>query len=412
MRIFKILLPLLIISMIQSQCSLRGTDSDDQSEKKNFTGAEKKLAQSGNEFAFKLFQGINNEGPNSNIFISPLSVSYALGMAYNGAAGETREAIQNTLELSGLSLEEINISYKGLMNYLTGCDEKLEVSIANSIWSRNGVKLKDQFVGLNSDYFDATVTSLDFSSPDAAEIINNWVDDNTNGKIAQIVQPPIDPAMMLFLINAVYFKGTWTYQFDPNETRDEIFYAGNPPYKTYPFMAQKVEIPYFANTTFHAVDIPYGDGLYRMAVLVPISGSIDDLAELCTSDNWDIWMDSFVEQEVNLFLPKFKLELAYKLNDVLISLGMGAAFNGALADFSNITETIGLYISKVKHITFVEVNEEGTEAAAVTSIEMCGSTGEEPLEIFFRADRPFLFVIHETESNSILFMGKVMQPTQ
>jgi len=197
MRIFKILLPLLIISMIQSQCSLRGTDSDDQSEKKNFTGAEKKLAQSGNEFAFKLFQGINNEGPNSNIFISPLSVSYALGMAYNGAAGETREAIQNTLELSGLSLEEINISYKGLMNYLTGCDEKLEVSIANSIWSRNGVKLKDQFVGLNSDYFDATVTSLDFSSPDAAEIINKWVDDNTNGKIAQIVQPPIDPAMML-----------------------------------------------------------------------------------------------------------------------------------------------------------------------------------------------------------------------
>jgi len=177
-------------------------------------------------------------------------------------------------------------------------------------------------------------------------------------------------------------------------------------------MAQKVEIPYFANTTFHAVDIPYGDGLYRMAVLVPISGSIDDLAELCTSDNWDIWMDSFVEQEVNLFLPKFKLELAYKLNDVLISLGMGVAFNGALADFSNITETIGLYISKVKHITFVEVNEEGTEAAAVTSIEMCGSTGEEPLEIFFRADRPFLFVIHETESNSILFMGKVMQPTQ
>ncbi|MGH7454185.1 MAG: serpin family protein, partial [bacterium] len=232
---------------------------------------------------------------------------------------------------------------------------------------------------------------------------------NTNGKIKQIVDDPIAPELVMFLINAIYFKGIWTYQFDPQQTKDDWFTLADGSKKSCKMMNLKGDLPYFANARFQAVDLPYGDADFSMTILLPSQQThVDSLLAELDQANWNLWTRSFVKHSGNLSLPKFTLEYDLLLNDVLKALGMGIAFSPDQADFTKMRKTGDLYISKVKHKTFVEVNEEGTEAAAVTSVEIgVTSVGG---DFTMRVDRPFIFVIRENHSGTIFFMGKIIDP--
>jgi serine protease inhibitor len=404
------LLLVLIIGIALLQCSRNPVSvSKDKEIPIDLTSAEKKLVESDNKFGLKLFREIVKEEKDKNIFISPLSVSMALGMTYNGANGQTQEAMQKTLELEGLTLQEVNESYKHLIELLTQLDPKVQFQIANSIWYRQGLTFEQEFINLNKKYFNAIVSGLDFNQPDAANIINAWVNQNTNGRIEEIVDNPIDPQIVMFLINAIYFKGIWTYQFDPKLTTNELFHLPNGSNTPCKMMKQEADFQYLENSDFQAIDLPYGDGDFSMTIFLPsLQKDIDSLISEFNPENWNQWINSFYEQHLTLQFPKFTLEYEIKLNDVLKALGMAIAFDPDQADFTRLYKgPWNLFISKVKHKTFVEVNEEGTEAAAVTSVEVgITSVGD-----VMRVDRPFVFVIRENQSQTVLFIGKIVEPT-
>ena len=379
---------------------------------REFTALEKQVAASADRFGLKLMKSVNATQSDSNVFISPLSVSMALGMTLNGANSTTYEAIQSTLELDGLSQQQINETYKSLIELLTQIDPKVIFNIANSIWYRQGWTFEQEFIDVNKKYFSALVQSLDFNDPAAPGIINDWVYNNTNGKIDKIVNS-IDPTVVMYLINAMYFKGTWKYEFDKNETIDDWFTVPNGNQVPCKLMVQENDFSYFENSEFQAIDLPYGGGNFSMTVLLPLPDrNVDSLIENFSEENWAIWMSSFSEQSGTLLLPKFKLEYEITLNDVLKSMGMEIAFTAGQADFSKMyTGPFDLYIDEVKHKTYVKVDEEGTEAAAVTSVSI-GLTSAGGSGFTMRVDRPFVFVIREKNSGSILFIGKIVEPNQ
>lgn len=377
---------------------------------RELTAAEKALVESDNSFGFKLFQNIAAAEKDKNIFISPLSVSMALGMTLNGAAGSTREAMETTLELSGLTMQEINESYQSLIELLAGLDPKVRFQLANSIWYRQEWSFEEEFINLCKDYFDAEISGLDFNDPNARDVINGWVDENTNGKIKEIVDADdIDSITVMFLINAIYFKGTWTYEFDEEMTQDDWFTLPDGSQKACKMMTQEGEFEYFENSDFQAVDLPYGDGDFSMTILLPHQQKdVDSLISEFSQDNWNQWMNTFSKDWGNIFIPKFALEYELTLNEALEALGMGVAF-ASEADFTKMHRSDLLQIDEVKHKTFVEVTEEGTEAAAATSVEMVYKGV--PSGFSMRVDRPFVFVIWEHHSDTILFMGKIVEPT-
>jgi len=378
---------------------------------RQLTAAEVKLVDADNRFAFKLFREVNaQEEAGTNVFISPLSVGMALGMTYNGAAGTTRDAMQQTLELDGMTLEEVNESYQSLIALLRDLDPRVEFVLANSIWYRDGIAIVPEFIDLNQRYFDAEVTALDFADPAAADVINGWVDTQTRGKIPDIVTPPIDAQTIMFLINAIYFKGDWTYQFDKDRTRSATFELPDGSQTSVPMMSHEVEIPVrvYWDDTYTVADLWYGGQAYSMTIVIPSDPTtIDDVAKDITQQQWNAWVTSLYSTEMYVSIPKFTLEYEITLNDVLKALGMEVAFSSGEADFSNLCAgPERAFISEVKHKTFVDVNEEGTEAAAVTSVEI-GLTSA-PQRIV--ADRPFIFALRENYSGTILFMGKIVNP--
>lgn len=399
---------MLCIGILLVQCTRNPTEPEN-SPPRELTATEKLLVQSDNRFGFRLFRKIVESEENTNIFISPLSVSMALGMTYNGAAGGTREAMHETLEFGDVTDQELNESYRSLINLLAQLDPKVIFQLANSIWYREGFDIEEEFLQSCWDYFDADVTGLDFNDAAAADIINEWVSDKTNELIKEIIDSPIPRAMVMFLINAIYFKGTWTYEFDEELTQDDWFHLPDGTQTECRMMATEAYLPFFSTEEFRALDLPYGDGDFSMTIFLPFQGaSIGSIIAQLNQGTWDSWMNGFSERTVTVQLPKFKLEYELKLNDILSALGMGAAFT-ELANFTRISTSAPLAISEVKHKTFIEVNEEGTEAAAVTSVGV-QFTSDEPTTYLFRVDRSFLFVIRERHSGTILFIGKIGEP--
>jgi serine protease inhibitor len=372
--------------------------------------AEGQLIEADNRFAFKLFREISRQEGDSNIFISPLSAAMALGMTYNGAAGSTQVAMQEVLELQGMGLQEVNESYRSLIDLLRNLDPRVEFLLANSIWYRQGYPIEQEFLDLNREYFDAEVAALDFSSPAAPGTINAWVRENTANRIDSIVVGPISPLTVMYLINAIYFKGDWVYQFDRNLTMSAPFMLKDGSETLVPMMSHGGKVEIGINWADGVVlgDIAYGGGAYSMTVLLPTTASdIDSLVTRLTQENWDRWIAGLGSTEIEVQLPKFTLEYAITLNDVLTALGMGIAFDPGRADFSRMYAGGGVYIDSVVQKTFVDVNEEGTEAAAVTSVVV----GRSSAGTSFVVDRPFLFVIRERYSGAIMFMGKILDPT-
>jgi len=404
---------LTIACLASAQCSNKPVVPPDNP-LPELSATEKHIVESDNRFGLKLFREITKHDT-ENVFISPLSISMALGMTYNGAEGTTKEAMKNVLELSGLTEQEINESYRNLINLLTQLDPKVIFEIANSIWCREGFPVKEEFVNLNETYFDAEVAALDFSKPDATETINGWVDNKTHGKITDILSPPIDPMTVMFLINAIYFKGAWTYEFDEEDTQEDWFTLPDGSQVRCDMMRQENEFSYFENDLFQAIDLPYGNEKFSMIVFLPKPDiNLDSLISELNQENWENWLGSFANDSGKLYFPKFTLEYKITLNDVLTALGMGIAFDSEQADFSGIadlTQLFGnLYISKVLHKTFIEVNEEGTEAAAITVVEIGITSIGPPSGFIMRVDRPFVLAIRENHSQTILFIGKIVEP--
>ena len=329
----------------------------------------------------------------------------ALGMTLNGANGDTYDAMKSTLELSGLTEDEINQSYKDLIDLLTNLDEEVIFNIANSIWHRENFNVEQLFLDTNKEYFDAEVQGLDFSDPAAKEVINNWVDDKTNGLIDKIIDGNIPADVVMYLINAIYFKGVWAGEFDKVDTSDESFNNSDGSTSTVPLMFQKNDFLYAVTDDYQAVDLMYGDSLFSMTVILPNQGvDINNLVE--TFDINDL-SNQFYSTEIHLYLPKFELEWKSSLNDVLKAMGMDIAFDSDRADFKRINSDGGLFIDDVLHKTFIKVDEEGIEAAAVTSVSI-GVTSM-PQTTYFRVDRPFIFMIHDHHTETILFVGKVLE---
>lgn len=369
------------------------------------------VSKANTEFGFNLFNEIWNTEQNENIFISPFSVSVALAMTLNGASGETEQAMMDTLQLDDLTSDTINSSFYQLQDTLQTSDPKVTFTIANSLWGREGFQFIPDFLQRNELYFNADTSILDFLNPSTLQIINQWVNDNTNSKIPQILDE-IEPNAVLFLINAIYFKGSWQTEFDPSDTRDGSFQLVSGGTKQVPMMSRTGQYPVFYGTDFQAISLPYGEGQMRMYIYLPNKNSdLNQFVESITTEKWENWTEQFRQREVQIRIPKFKMEYGTKvLNDVLTSLGMGVAFDEYNADFSRMADlgAVGgnLYITKVAHKTFIEVNEEGTEAAAVTSV----GVGIKSLPREFKVDRPFFFAIRDNKTGTVLFMGTVVEP--
>ena len=374
------------------------------------TAAEEQVVNADNRFGLKLLRStMDAEEPSTNVFLSPLSVSTALGMALNGARGETRAAMEATLEKQGLSPPAINDAYRGLIGLLEGLDPNVEVALANSIWYREDFPVKQAFVDTNRTHFDAAVEELDFSAPNASDRINSWVNEETRGNIPKIVPNPIPEDLVMYLINATYFKGPWRDQFDPAKTEDEPFRRADGSTVSVPMMEKTEDVvhPTYQTEQFRAVDIAYGDSLYSMTILLPHEdASVRSVVESLDAETWTQVTEGLAPQTLSrLKMPKFTLRYEKTLNDVLKDLGMGVAFTKR-ANFRAVADT-ALAIDKVKHKTFLRVNEEGTEASAATSV------GFEPVSVppSFIVDRPFVVVLRENHSGTILFIGAVMDPT-
>jgi serine protease inhibitor len=397
------------LMLIISSCEI----NNDQPSENHFhiTKNTEKLIAADNEFGIDLFkQVVAIEDEDSNVFISPISVSIALAMTYNGADGATKEAMEATLNKEGLHVEEINEIYRNLINGLLSVDPKVILEIANSIWYRHDFYVEDDFINVNKDYYDAEVNSLDFMLPDAKDIINGWVAEKTHDKIPEIIDF-IHPNAVMYLINAIYFNGLWKYEFDEEDTEDDEFWLNDGSYIYVPTMIQQENFNYFSNDIFTAAELCYGQGNYSMIILVPQADkSVNHVIEELNSENWNLWLAGFQEEEIVIHLPKFRFEFSDSLNQPLINLGMGIAFTWD-ADFSKINPYKDLKISRVLHKTFVEVNEAGTEAAAVTAVEIIERvSGPGEQIIHFKVNKPFLFAIKEKETNAIIFIGKVMKP--
>jgi serpin B len=371
------------------------------------------LIQADNTLGFELFKEVYELSETENLMISPLSVSYALGMTYNGAAGSTLDAFNKVLHFGDLSSTEVNESYKDLMEQMLHLDEKVEFSIANSIWYRLGFEVLPDFIQTNEDFFDAAVREVSFSDPATLDLINGWIEEKTNDKIQDMLDYIPGNAVM-YLINAIYFNAPWKYEFDKSESYQGDFQLEDGNTHEVEYMRVSGNFQYTSNEDFTAIELPYGDSAFSMVVMLPSYGnSISDLVSALDIAKWDLWFESSRYTGVQIDLPKFKYDFKSLLNDPLTALGLGEAFTPE-ADFSRITPSTDIWISRVIHQTFIDVQEEGTEAAAATIVEMVerstGSGGA--VAIPFKADRPFLYLIKENSTGAIVFMGKVGKPEQ
>ena len=327
-----------IIGIISFSCELNETgpplkvlDLDERS---------LELLQYGNDFGLELFAEVMKEaGEDENVMVSPLSVALALGMTYNGSAGTTRDAMEETLRLKGLTDVEINDGYKEIIDQLLDLDPKVIMEIANSIWYREGFEVETEFINTNKEHFYAEIRELDFSRPDAKDIINQWVSDHTNELIEEIINS-IPPQAVMYLINAIYFKGTWTYEFDPEDTEQRTFVTGDGTEISAEAMRQETTLNYFSNDKLQLVELPYGGEQYSMLVFLPgINYTCEDILADLNRPNLSSWTEQFSEANVLVQLPRFKFEFFKKLKDPLSEMGMGVAFS-ELADFTGSTRRV------------------------------------------------------------------------
>lgn len=369
------------------------------------TAAESGIAQAVNSFSFNLLAAAQAKDPSSTIFLSPLSASMALGMTMNGAAGNTFDQMRSVLGFGTLSQEEINAGYKGLIELLAGLDATSDMLVANSIWAREGVPFVPAFLSAGRDWFHAEVQSVDFDNPATLVLVNDWVRAKTGGKIPKLLDR-FDDDIVMTLINAIYFKGSWRVPFDPKHTSPGTF-RGTQGNQSVPMMRRSGGFSVAApHPDYQAAELIYGNGAFAMTLVVPREDkTVPEVAAGLTPATWAGLVGGMVDADrAELVMPKFRLDYTHPLKDNLETLGMTDAFADQLADFSRlVVPPPQLLITSVLQKTFLDVHEEGTTAAAATAVQVGVTSAPVPVII----DRPFLLVLRERLSGTILFIGQI-----
>jgi serpin B len=396
----------LLVIIAFSSCNKASENLPTEPVNINLTADQITLIQSGNDFAFDIFRKVS-QNEESNIIISPLSISVALSMAVNGADGETRTSMLNTLKTGSETPESINRAYQDLTKTLQNVDKRVLISLANSMWVEDDFPVKQDFKNILTEYYNAEGRSFDINDSRVPAEVNSWIEGKTNGLIKKMIDG-LDPGTVMLLINAIYFKGQWSSHFDKNLTAPAPFYKGDNEVISVPMMNQESNYKLFRGTDFTMAELPYGQGNYVMDVILPdATSTVNDMAQNLSSEKFNNYVSNLHEEKVQLSFPKFKYGFKKELRDILSDMGMGIAFTES-ADFSNISD-VAIMISFVLHQAFIETNEEGSEAAAATIIGFI-TTSAPVGPAILNLDRPFMYVIRETSTNSILFMGRLNDP--
>lgn len=404
------MLTLLIAGVVSAVSCRNNTASPESSIDSTAVGLRMSAPFAGQttQFAFDVSGRINKqEGVDKNVFISPLSLHIALGMLLNGANGQTAQQIQNVLKLDAQTLAEANQTYQNLLQNLPKIDPKVTLTLANSVWYRNTFTVAQSFQDVLKQTFSATISAEDFANPATVNKINSWASQQTNGRIPAVINT-IQPDNVLFVLNALYFKGNWQTQFKPEATVELPFTLASGAQKTVRMMRQKQPMRRAFRNGYTAFELPYGNDRVAMTVLLPMAGgSADSLLQTYTASEWTALQQSMTKGSMDIGLPKFTMNFEIQLNAVLSAMGMPTAFTNR-ADFTKMNPAGGLTLSFLKQNTFVAVDEQGTEAAAVTT----GGVSTTALQMPTLCDRPFVFVIHEKTTGAVLFVGKVADPTE
>ena len=370
----------------------------------------------GNTFAINIFRTMQQSDPgSSNTLISPLSIYTALSMAYNGAAGATRDSMTQALALTGVQTALLNMVSKALIEQMPHEDNKVQFSIANSLWyDKSRATPNGGFTDTISRDYHAVIQSLDFSNPSSVNTINSWVSQHTNNKIPSVING-LNADDLMVLVNAIYFNGAWKHAFKTSDTHDDLFYHTDGSTTTAPFMNQIITLRQYNGPDFKMVELPYGTGsAFNMYALLPVNTQQSLNSFAASLDNSALTQAFFNLDSVRVGLSLPKWEYSYEILDMtdpLSRLGMGLAFSPGAADLTNMfPPSAGAYISRVIHKTYIKVNEAGTEAAAATGVVVTGLTAFPPAIQSLRLDHPFVYLITEKQTGAILFMGKLNDP--
>ncbi len=392
--------------------SLLGSVANAQNAKIDPQAQPRAVAAASNDFGFRLL-GELGEAP-GNVFYSPASISMALGMVYNGAAGTTKDGMAKTLGIDKLTLDNFNAGNAAILQMMEKSDPKVTTNIANGIWVQNDFPLLPDFITRNKTAFQAEVTNMDLTTPAAAGPINSWIAKNTNDKIKDLLKPDdFNADTRMILANAVYFKGKWTIPFEKGLTQDADFTLLGGKTKQVPMMSRHDSYSYQENDKFQAIQLPYGNRRIMMTVILPKANvNADAFAKMLTADNWNTWKNQFRSDKGTLKLPKMKLDYLVGLNDTLGKMGMTDAFTAGVADLSGMTGKKDLFITLVRHKATLEVNEESTEAtgATVVGISTTSIMLDPKPEFEMTVDHPFFVTISDSQTGAILFMGKINDP--
>jgi serine protease inhibitor len=385
------------------------TDSTPDSGKElSLTANEQLKVRADNAFTLKLFKATLSGNPDAdNLFLSPLSVSIAVGMTSNGASGQTLQAIRQTMDFNDFTEDQVNSYYHKMITELPQLDPKTTLKIANSIWYSNAFTPIPAFLQGNASNYNAKIEALDFNNPATKDVINSWVNNATDGKITSIINNIPSNARM-YLINAIYFKSSWASKFDVTQTQKGNFYLASGNTVQADLMNGDGNFNSVTTPDARILELPYSNKKFSMILLSPTQKSVKEYAAGLDSVKWQNLMAGLTGTHAQVTMPKFKFSYDIILTNILSNLGMAKAFSGD-ADFTRIVAAGGLAITEVKHKAYVEVNEDGTTAAAVTSVGV-GNTA--PAPNYIRFDHPFIFAIREMKSGLVLFAGVVNDPTK
>lgn len=404
---YKALVICLLIVVGTEGCQPEKVDPEETMKLRDLSMIEQEVVTSSNDFAFHLFAEVNREIPNANLFISPFSVSMALGMTLNGAADSTLKAIQHTLGENDLVPVEINKGYNELSTLLKSIDKKVNYSNSSALWYRQDLQTKNLFKDISAAYYETWVEGIDFEHPKSATWINKWVENQTDSKVELMVEK-IQPENQMFFTNAVYFKADWAQAFDKNLTEKAPFYQPDgTSVQANMMFANDAEVLFYQDVEKTMVDLPYGNKQYSMVIMLPREDfSMNDLIGGLDAETMSTYYENADTLQLDLHLPKFNITSKLELEPVLTAMGMGVAF-GEDANFSNIFENEGnIPLRQMIHHAYVEVHEDGTEAGAST---LPGTITKTPLPTI-SVNQPFIFFIREKHTQAILFAGKLINP--
>lgn len=367
---------------------------------------QKAFVKKNNEFSFNLYRAINEADNKKSNITAPISVIYLMSMLNDGAAGVTSQEILKVLGFGDNNKQTINEYCKTLMEQSTSADPAVVLQTANAIVAKKDLRIEETYINDMQTFYQAEVTSLDFSTPSTIDYLNNWGNEKTGGAIPKIIDE-LDPETVMALMNAVYFNAKWTEKFDKDDTKDETFIKEDGSKVSLPMMHRKARAIYGSNDLYSALCLPFGSGsVWQMYILLPNNGkTVNDVIHNLSDETWlrDADID---EWTIDIKIPRFSTRSDYQLNDIMKELGIASVFDSRMADLSGISKDNSLYVSKMSQKATIDITEEGAKAASVSIAEMAlGSPSVPSKTADFHCDRPFVYLIRESGSGAIFFIG-------